>query len=264
MGSRFWSAALALTATAVLRAEASPWPRDDGRLFLSTKANYFRATVDQTPAGALGAPFFRRFDSDLYAEYGLIDNLTLGAKVVYGDAVFFDGFAESHVSGIAEAEASVQYTIFCCRHGAFSVKATGITPTRFEEGGRPGVFSDGLDAELRVLYGRTLIERPFKIYAAAEAGYRRRFGDGADQIRGDLLLGIEPHSRVLALIEAQSRLSLRNEKPGGADYDVIILQPSLVYRAARRWAVQGGVTYEAAGRNLDRGFGYFVSLWTEF
>jgi len=184
--------------------------------------------------------------------------------VVYGDATFYDGFFESRTSGVAEIEASVQYTIFSDRRGALSLKATGITPTRFEQGGRPGVLSDGLDAELRALYGRTLTGRPFKIYATAESAYRRRFGDGADQLRGDALVGLEPFGRVLVLLEAQSRFSLRNEKPGGADYDVVILQPSLVFRPSRRWAVQGGVSREAAGRNLDRGTSYFVSLWTEF
>ena len=245
-------------------AVASPWPRGKDRLFIATKTNYFRSTSDETPAGAGGRPFFQRFDGDLYAEYGLFRDLTLGAKVVYGNATFYDGFFESHVDGVAEIEASVQYAIFNGRAGALSVKATGITPTRFEEGGRPGVFSDGLDAELRILYGRTLIEEPFKVYASAEAGYRRRFGDGADQVRGDLLVGLQPIRQALVLLEAQSRMSLRNEAPGGADYDVVILQPSLVYRAARRWSVQGGVSYEAAGRNLQRGVGYFIALWTEF
>ena len=254
----------AVCALALPAADASPWPRGEGRLFVSTKANYFRAGADAAPPLATGRPFYERIDSDLYAEYGLFEDLTLGAKIVYGNASYFDGFAQTRVDGIAEIEASVQYSVFNGRHGALSVKATGITPTRFEEGGRPGVFSDGVDAELRVLYGRTLAERPFKIYATAEAAYRRRFGDGADQARADFLVGFEPVGRVLALLEAQSRLSLRNERPGGADYDVTILQPSLVYRPANRWAVQGGVSYEAAGRNLERGVGYFLALWTEF
>ncbi len=248
----------------VPNADASPWPRDKGRLFVATKANTFKSTSAETPPGAAGAPFFRRIDGDVYAEYGLFRNVTLGAKVVYGDATFHDGFSESQVSGVAEIEGSLQYTIFNGKGGALSVKATGITPTRFEQGGRPGVFSDGVDAELRALYGRNLLGEPVKVYATAEAAYRRRFGAGADQLRGDALVGIEPFSRLLILLEAQSRFSLRNERPGGADYDVLILQPSLVLRQRRRWAVQGGVSYEAAGRNLDRGIGYFISLWTEF
>lgn len=262
-GARASLLATALISTATAAA-ASPWPREEGRLFIAAKTNYFKSTGDEAPVGGGGAPVFERFDGDVYAEYGLLHGVTLGAKIVYGHARFYDGFFESQVDGIAEIEASVQYAVLNGQQGALSVKATGITPTRFEQGGRPGVFSDGIDAELRVLYGRGLISEPFKVYATAEAGYRRRFGDGADQIRGDVLLGLEPNRRLLVLIEAQSRFSLRNEKPGGADYDVLILQPSLVWRQGQRWSVQAGVSYEAASRNLERGAGYFVSLWAEF
>lgn len=245
-------------------AEASPWPRDKGRLFVATKANFFASTGEEALPLALEPPRFERFDSDFYGEYGLSKRLTLGTKVVYGHATFFDGFTRTSVDGVAEIEASLQYAVFRGSHDALSVKVTGITPTRFEEGGRPGVFSDGVDAELRALYGRTLLDGPFKIYVTAEAAYRRRFGDGADQARADVLVGLEPTERVLILLEAQSRFSLRNEDPGGADYDVLLLQPSLVWRAARRWAIQAGATHETAGRNLDRGTGFFLSLWTEF
>jgi hypothetical protein len=243
---------------------ASPWPRGKGRLFLSTKANYFTTTGDAPAPGAIEPPRFERIDSDVYGEFGLARNLTVAAKVVYGDAAFFDGFKTDRVNGFAEIEAGAQYTLFRSSADALSIKLTGGSPTRFEEGGRPGVFSDGVDLELRVLYGRDLAVQPFKIYATAEAGYRRRFGDGADQLRADVLIGVEPLKRLLVLVESQSRLSLRNEAPGGADYDVLIAQPSAVWRFSKRWALQTGLTREIAGRNLLRGDGYFLALWTEF
>lgn len=246
------------------QSEASPWPREKSRLFVSTKANYFAATGAAALPGATAPAQFERFDSDLFVEYGLGRRVTLNAKVVYGQAEFFDGFERKRVDGFAEFEGGVQYAIFRRRADALAVKATGVTPTRFENGGRPGVVSDGVDAEVRVLYGRNLFNRPIKAYATGEAAYRRRFGDGADQARADIVLGLEPTRRILALIEAQSRLSLRNEASGGADYDVLIVQPSIVWRAKRRWSLQAGASLEVAGRNLDRGSGYFLALWSEF
>jgi hypothetical protein len=249
---------------AVGAAHASAWPREKGRLFLSTKSNYFTAQADAPLPGAIDPPRYERVDGDIYVEYGLFKDLTLGGKVIYGYATFFDGFKSESVNGVAEAEASVQYTIFRNRVDSFGVRLTGATPTRFENGGRPGVFSDGFDAELRAIYGRTLFARPFKAYAEIGAGYRRRFGEGADQIRADALLGVEPFRRMLLLLEAQSKISMRNEDFGGANYDVIVFQPSAVWRMTRRFALQAGFTWEAAGRNLDLGQGYFLSLWTEF
>ncbi len=245
-------------------AGASPWPREPGRLFVSTKANYFTTAGGAPLPGAVDPPRFERIDSDVYGEFGLGSGVTLGAKIVYGDASFYDGFKTESVAGFAEIEGSVQYTAMRNREDALSFKLTGATPTRFEEGGRPGVFSDGVDLEARALYGRDLFAGPFKLYATAEAAFRRRFGDGADQLRADILIGAEPMSRLLLLLEAQSRFSLRNEDPGGADYDVLIVQPSAVFKVSRRFAAQAGAMREVAGRNLLRGDGFFLALWTEF
>lgn len=249
---------------AVPAACASPWTRAEGRLFVSTKTNYFAATADAPLAGAIDPPRYERFGSDVYAEYGVVPNVMLVGKVIYGDANYYDGFKRSDVGGFAEFELGAQYSIFRRDRDALAVKLAAATPTRFENGGRPGAFSDGVDLELRALYGRTLIERPVKVFATAEAAYRRRFGDGADQARGDLLVGIAPLKRALILIEAQSRISLRNENPGGADYDVVILQPSAVWRVSKRWSAQAGIEREIAGRGIERGEGYFIGLWTEF
>ena len=243
---------------------ASPWAREKGRLFLSSRANYFVSTGDAPLPEATEPPRFERIDSDVYAEFGLNSRLSVGGKVIYGNAAFFDGFSTASVSGFAEIEGHIQHTILRSRRHALSVKLAAATPTRFENGGRPGVFSDGVDAELRALYGRNMIRRPVKIYASVEAGYRRRFGDGADQIRADALIGVEPLKSVLVLAEVLSRTSVRNESPGGADYDVLILQPSAVWRFSKRMGVQAGLTHEAVGRNLVRGDGYFLALWTEF
>jgi hypothetical protein len=239
--------AAALSFMTIPNAMASPWPREKGRLFLSTRGAYFSADGDSSLAGALDRPRFERVDSEVYAEYGLTRKATLAAKVVYSDATYFDGFDARGASGFSEIEISAS-----------------TFPAGLEDGSRPGDFGEDIDAELRVLYGRDLALKPFKIYATAETAYRRRFGDGADQGRADLLLGLEPFKRTLILLEAQSRWSLGNEEPGGADYDVVALQPSFVWRQTKRWAVQIGLTHEAAARNLDRGTGYFLALWSEF
>jgi hypothetical protein len=149
--------------------DASPWPRERGRLFVSTKANYFSATGDAPFPGAAAPPRFERFDSDVYLEYGLVRRVTLDAKIVYGAASFFDGFETKNVDGFAEIEGGVRYAVFRREADALAVKIAAVTPTRFENGGRPGLVSDGVDAEIRALYGRTLLERPFKLFATAEA-----------------------------------------------------------------------------------------------
>ncbi|MEE2691477.1 MAG: hypothetical protein VX640_08060 [Pseudomonadota bacterium] len=243
---------------------ASPWGRGAGRLFLSTRADYFTATRESGEPAALGPVRFERYETNSYAEIGVGWKTMLGVKVVYGSSTYFDGFTEYSASGFSEVEAFAQREVFRDGRQVLAVRVAGAAPSRLQTGARQGLASDRADAEARIVYGRTLAEKPVKIFGAVEAGYRRRFGAGADQFRGDALLGVEPARKILGLLELFSTKSLGEGEPGGGAYDVVKIQPSLVWRATKRWSFQAGVTHEAWGRNLLLGDTYFLSLWTEF
>lgn len=258
-------AAGAANALAITAAQSSPWAREKGEIFLSTRATHFIAQADEPfdPA-ALAPSRFERLSSEAYAEFGLTRTLSIGGKLVYGASTFFDGEVAATASGLSEIEGFLQYEAIRNARGALSVKLSGAAPTRFRTGARPALVSDNADAEIRVLYGRNLIIRPFKVFAAVEAGYRRRFGAAADQMRADALIGIQPFRRVLILVEAFSTTSLRNEAAGGADYDVVKIQPSAVWRISKRISLQAGMRHEIAGRNLMLGQSYFFGFWSVF
>lgn len=245
-------------------AAASPWPRRNGELFLATRTAYFLATADEPLAAGSGAARFERFDSDNYFEFGLTRAMTLGGKAVYGTSTWFDGVNGGAASGFSEIEGFAQYEVSRGANSALSVKLAVAAPRRLVTGARPELANDGVDTELRALYGRNIMTRPVKIFAAAEAGYRRRFGQAADQMRAEALVGVEPAARLLLLFEIHSTLSLRNEGAAGADYDVLKLQPSLVWRLTPRFSLQGGLAHETAARNLLAGDTFFVGLWSFF
>jgi len=251
-------------AMATTFASASPWGRDPGSFFLSTRGDYFTARADADDPMATGQIRFERYQTDNYAELGVGWKTTLGAKAVYGTSTFFDGFSAFSASGFSEIEAFAQREILRSDNHVLALRLAGAAPVRFATGARPGFASDGADIDARVLYGRNLMARPIKIFATGEAGYRRRFGSGADQIRVDFLVGVEPSRRILALVDLFSTVSLGAAAPGGADYDIVKVQPSLVWRATKRWSLQAGVTHEAWGGNLLLGDTYFLSLWTQF
>ncbi len=237
-------------------ADASPWGRAPGSFFLSSRFDYFSA-------GAAGAQF-ERYESNTYGEIGLPAAFIIGGKVIYGTSIATGDLSPTAASGVSEAELFLQRELFRQGSSVVAFKLTGASPTRFAAGARPGFVSDGADVEARVLYGATLAERPLKVFATAEAGYRRRFGEGADQIRLDTLIGVAPTSRLLFLGEVLSSVSSRNELPGGSDFDIVRAQSSAVIRLSKRWAVQGGASFEFAGRNVLLGETYFIGLWTEF
>ncbi len=253
----------AAAAGAVTQASASPWGREPGRLFLSTRADYFLARAEADDPMATGPIRFERYETNNYAELGVGWKTTIGAKAVYGSSTFFDGFSAFSASGFSEIEAFAQREILRSSSHVLALRLAGAAPVRFSTGVRPDSASDGADIEARIVYGRNLMARPIKMFATGEVGYRRRFGSGADQIRADFLVGVEPSRRILALVDLFSTVSI-GAATGGADYDVIKVQPSLVWRTTKRWSLQAGVTHEAWGRNLLLGDTYFLSLWTQF
>lgn len=244
---------------------ASPWGRPDGALFVSSRADYFRARGEFIDDGVNATPdLFERLESNTYAELGLTPKVMIGAKAIYGSSWISNEVETRGGTGFSEIEGFIQRTLWRGDNGVAAMRIAGAAPSRFDAGVRPGLKSDGADLELRFLYGRNLMAAPVKIFSAVEIGYRRRFGDAADQIRLDAMAGVEPALRFLFLVETFTTLSARNEAPGGADFDVFKVQPSLVWRATRRCSLQAGVTHEAAGRGLALGDTYFLGLWTEF
>lgn len=256
-------ATLLTLAAATHPVAASPWGRNAGELFVSNKSNYFIATSAAPDPLTQDALRFERIDADLYVEWGAGWGLTAGGKAIFGTSTFFDGVSTTSATGVVEFEGFLQGLLSKSEHDALSLRVASAKPTRFQSGSRPDLASDGVDAEVRVLYGRDLILRPIKVFATVETGYRRRFGPGADQIRADTLIGLE-RGRNLFLVEALTTKSVGAALAGGTRYDLVRLQATAVRRLGKRTSLQIGVAREAAGRGVLRGDGVFVGFWAEF
>lgn len=244
---------------------ASPWSRDNGELMIISRADYFRSDLENVSVGGVDVDGkFERLESNNYVEYGVTNRLTVGGKVFYGTSWLTRGASVESNSGFTELEAFAQQQVFRNDRHAGAVKVAVGIPAGLEAGVRSGQQSDGADLEVAFLYGRSLTFEPIKTFAAVEVGVQKRFSDAADQLRFLTTFGIEPSDRWVLLVDTFSVKSLSNEQPGGADFDVIKIQPSIVWRATKRFSFQLGASREVAGRNIDLGSTYFVGLRTRF
>jgi hypothetical protein len=237
-------------------AAASPWNRADGRVFTANRIDYFRSSAADSE--------YARIDSDGYVEWGLTDRWMIGGKAVFGTAFLTDVNGSRSASGFGETEAFLQRQIKRGEHSATAVRLAGVWSGDATAGGRPGEQAQGFDIDLRALHGRDVLLNPLKIFIAAEAGYRHRFSGAADQARAEFLVGFEPARRLLALVEVQSLISVRNNDAGFDDFDLFKAQASLVWRATTRWSVVGGYRTEFAARNIEPGDAFTLGFWTEF
>ncbi len=252
---RLGLAALALWCAATT-ASASPWNRADGGVFLANRLDYFRSST--------AASSYARLDSDGYVEWGVTDRWMAGGKAAFGTAFITDTIGTRTVSGFGESEVFVQRQVTRSAQAATAIRLAGVRSGDVTDGARPGEAAGGFDIDVRALYGRDVLLKPFKVFIAAEAGYRRRLSGAADQARAEFLLGLEPTRRVLVLVEAHSIISLRNNDQGFADFDLWKAQGSLVWRATRRWSLVAGARTEFSGRNIEPGNAFSLGLWTEF
>jgi hypothetical protein len=252
--------ALSLSFGLCFPAAASPWGAPSGDLLVITRTDYFRA--DLTASDTVAAGRFQRVEANTYAEFGVTDNVTIGGKLVYGTSWLQRGVDVQDDSGVTDFGGFAQYRFHSGRYDVASARASVVAPSSIGAGLRQGLAGDGVDVEITGLYGRTLRRKEPKIFATIEAGYVKRVSGASDQIRTQTTWGLEPGERWMLLLDGFATLSVSNEQPGGADFDVLKLQPSIVFRASRRWAFQAGVTEEVAARNLDRGRTIFIGLWT--
>lgn len=246
-------------------AHASPWPRPDNEILIVSRADYFKTDLGKLSVmGELVDARFQRVESNTYAEFGLTDDVTIGGKVFYGTSWLTRGADVETASGFTEIEAFAHYQLFKTDRHVGGIRLAAGLPASFKSGARPALQSNGVDVELSALYARELVLSPVRIYAAAEIGYRKRFSASADQARLVTTVGVEPSGQWLILLDTFSTKSIKNGGAGGADFDIVKIQPSLVWRATRRFHVQAGVTEEVAGRNIALGRTYFLGLWTRF
>lgn len=246
-------------------AAASPWGRAPGELFLISDFEYFR-TQSVLKAFNTGADVnsYYRAGGSTYGEFGLTPSVTIGGKAWFGSHWRRESdFVES--SGqVLEIEGFAQQKVFQNAFHSGAVKLIVGNAGSRPLDSRPDTPGANLNTSLLFSYGRNIIKKPMKVFVVSEVGLKKRFGADADQVIVDSAIGIEPDNRFLLLTDLYTTFSLQNQSMDGADYDVIKLRPSIVWRPTAKWGLQAGLTQEIAGRNLTLGRGYFVALWSRF
>ena len=128
----------------------------------------------------------------------------------------------------------------------------------------PQVANPNAEYEARVLYGHGFTLGDMTGFLESDLAIRARAGTPADELHLDLTAGLRPRPDWLLLAQSFSTLGLRDNRPGGANYDVTKLQLSVVYSLTPRWSLQLGGYTEVAGRNVALGNAGLVAVWCRF
>ena len=237
-------AALAATETA-----AGAWTRQPGEGFVSTATSYYRTDA--------AAPY-EEATVALYGEYGVAEAITVGgaAEAVQPlDApIGFEG--EVTLSAFAQAR---------LREGAAGDPLSASIGVELPFGD-PLIAQNPDDPalDLRLLYGRGFGTGWGGAFVDLQGAVRLRFGEDADELRLDATAGLRPAERWLVMLQSFATLGLRNADPGGDDFDVLKIAPSLGYELVEDVTVLIGLEREVAGRDVDLGTRARLAVWTTF
>ncbi|MEM9421365.1 MAG: hypothetical protein AAF986_02470 [Pseudomonadota bacterium] len=233
-------------------ATASPWGQTGGAYIVVEQFEQYWSNADD-----------RRFTQStvqLYGEAGLPKKITVGGKIAYADQTIENPTLVDRPQGLTGAEVFLQRRLVQRGNSVLSTKATYAAPTKVTSALLDGknTKQDGA-VELSGLYGWSA----GSVFMGGDLGYRRSLGGDADQARLHLTLGHKGRSGRLILVDLYNTFSITNPSTTGLDYDLISLSPSIVIPGWRKSKLQIGAKIDLYGRNVDPGYGAFISIWHE-
>ena len=240
-------------------AGAGAWTRQPGNLQVITTA------------GRRGEPLRAGEDEDgvetdtmqFYAEYGLAEGLTVGAKF------WTDIAPEDPDVGSAAAGLFVRKRLWQTDTGhVVSVQAGALAPVESylnEEFGESKPFST-VEYSVRGLYGKSWWGDWGNAFVSTEAGYQVRLEGRPDEIRADATAGIQPLDCCLAMLGVYGLYPVREDLTESSlrlapSVAWLIRQPDADDPEWQKTAIQFGLTHDLL--QSGDGFGYFLGLWQE-
>jgi hypothetical protein len=244
---------------------AGPWPQPAGHGFVINTFSFVQGDNHAgVPNPASGNGTFRLFDFTPYMEYGLTDTVTVGAAPHLELRQLATSTTTSNTAGVGDIDLFARKTVWS--DGSWVIAGQGLikVPTGYDPNANPALGNDQVDLEPEILVGRGFVVGAWPAFADIGTGYRYRFGSPADEVRLDADFGVHVRPDWMLLLQSFNIIGLRNQRPGGTDFNLATIAISVVHDLNASWAVQLGGLSDVASRNYNRGNGAFVAVWWRF
>ena len=240
---------------------AGAWVQPKGDGLLITQATYYSTdTYFDANGDAQSQPTYRKYELQPYAEYGTTDWLTIGGSA-YAQSVAQSG-GSNH--GIADPELFAKLRIWNDEKQTLALQPLLKLRSVFSSDNNPRGGSRSTDAELSLLYGRSMPLLTPRDYVDVRLGYRMRNRGLSDQLRADAVAGLKLTEHVEIAPALRSVMATKPtdvaaySENGDLDYHVIKAEVTAIYHLdATQW-LQAGMFKHVAG--MQTGDGYGVTL----
>ncbi len=220
-------------------------------------AKYERQAADQgfDPNGER-VPIDHREDESvsIFLERGLTDRLTLQAK---------GGLTRGHdrfvrYEGRGPVELGLRYAVLKGERGVAALYVGAADAGVGRNAGYASPGRGGVDAELRILLGRSFQVRAAAAFADLQIARLRRPGL-ADENRLDATLGLRPRQSWLVLTQIYAGETI--SRPTRSAW---VKTETSIVRSMGRWSLQAGWRQTLTGREAAADRGAVIGVWCGF
>ncbi len=261
--ARFFLFAILLSDTAW----AGAWLQPKGHGLFIAQTTYFVSDAFYDHNGkTLTQETYQKYETQPYLEYGLRDNLTVGGTG-YWQYSSQSGRANT---GIADPEIFVRSTLWSDTTQRLSLQPLFKFKSLYSKDSAPRSGSRSRDAELSLLYGRSLNLVSPRDYLDARLGYRYRSGQLHDQLRADIAVGVQvaPTIQLIPAIRALKSTHINGDtsfsENGDQDYDLVKLELGSSYALSPERALSLTAFDHITGRQTGSGLGISLGYLQRF
>jgi hypothetical protein len=245
---------------------AAAWTSPEGETNIFNSFTYYETAhfLDQDGKSIPQAKFLQ-YTYNPYIEYGLENDLTLGASPL------FEYQTEKGDQSSAFYGSDIFFRKKLYEDGAqvFSLQPQITIPGLYNGSALPQIGAKVFANELRLLHGYGFAALDQNHFTDLEIAYNKRYGAN-DQVEFDATLGLRFTEDLLLLNQIFSTFSTQAVKTnriaitGSNDYNLVKMQFSLVKEIFPDVSVQAGLSRNIWGENTGGGGSMIFSLWYKF
>lgn len=262
-----------LVAVSAGAALAGAWTAPKNSCYEKLAFNYYFANETFDKAGNRGATpnsgKFTDYNVSNYFEFGLTNDLTIINALTYKWLENSNDQGRTRGDGLGDVDLGVRYKLLDhAKIGIVSTQALVKIPGAYGKSDPLPLGNGQVDAELRLLYGRSLY--PYiPGYANIEIGYRWRDGDPSDEVRYLIEFGVDITQKLYTRAKLDGIFSMDNglkrDSSGNPtttnNYDLGKLDLTIGYKIGPSWGVEASYVPALYGQNTAAGTTYSLAVY---
>jgi hypothetical protein len=242
-----------------------------GNYFNSMKAYYYETDQYFDESGNLRdrGGTFKKYEMNIYVEYGLTDNYTLTLNTFYNWLTDDASGIKLKNQGFTDQEVGLQRIVANGNHGIVAIHGMLIAPGGYSLEDEPRLGYDRFGAEGALLYGNSFEMLDKYGFFDLRLGYRGYSGYPSSQIRVNADVGYDIFSRLQILTSGELHYGLKDgyeELVQGSssiqpNYRLLKITLAARFRINEQASLVFGGYRHAWGEESGGGGGGYVSLW---